>query len=403
MWSIDDVESVNAKDESQASSFLAHLRKIGAATEVALCQGSDLLESKSGPYVLAFAQVPFPLRVPNEPFTVRGWRQGVTVELRFTVERARFDLSGNLIDHVSSTDDAQPDEVESPIARFTQVTGLVRLWTRRAALHKTYLNCLTPDGLRNDVIGRVGDWMDSPEAQMPLPARRYAPLTAQAFQADVARRIRTEFIRAIHSFVRSYGVAHLEDLPGIETLYGYFLMIAPGRVACASAPLPIVSGLCADQGLSLSSEPDPRALRSLLDKPLPIDDRVLRQLMAMHRLLKAGEPELALIGCVTAVEWFLNERFASRLRDAGSKRRGSFSVNDFMASDVLKFVPPAQLQRLAEVARLRNSVVHGAPPHRTQVARAKASLSGHVDEAVVRQAIFLALETYRAINRHLES
>jgi hypothetical protein len=403
MWTIDDIESLNPRDSKQSTSFLEHLFNIGAANAAGLCNGSELLESRDGPYVLAFAQLPVPIHLPDAPFTVRGWREGVTVELRFSVEHAKFDLTGRLVTGGGLSSESAGEVPEASVTQFTQVTGLVRLWTRRAQLHKAYRNCLTPDGLRNDVIGRVGDWMDSPEAEMPLPARQYAPLTAQAFQADVARRVRTEFLRAIHSFIRAYSVASLEDLPNSDTLFGYFVMIAPGRIACASPPIPIVSGLCADRVRNNGATPSPKAIKSLLDQSVPMEDRVVRQLMAMHTLLSNGEPELALIGAVTAAEWFLNEQFGHVLRGAGSRKRGSFSINDFSKAGLLTFGSPELMAQLVALARLRNSAVHGAPPSRTPAQRrGSRRLSADSGESA-QEALFLVLEVYRAMNLWAEA
>ena len=295
-WTAEDIESLNPKDADQESSFLSHLYRSGAATPAGLCEGAEELERQEGPYVLAYGQLPFELDVPAGSFRVPGWREGVVVELRFFRAATRVDHLGALVRDDQSVDDSH----EPLVGRFTQVTGLVRLWTRRAKLHKSYVNCLTPTGLRNDVIGRVGDWMDAPEAKLALPARRYAPLTAQAFQAEVARRVRTEFLRAIHLFVRAYGAANLEVTPGLNTLFGYFLQIAPGRVACASPPVPIMAGLAAIHRASPVAGPTGETIRSMIGKPFREDDKVVRQLMAMHRLLNEDEPELALVGSVMA-------------------------------------------------------------------------------------------------------
>lgn len=398
-WTSEDIELLNPKDAKQDASFLEHLYRTGAATAVDLCNGSDLLENQSGPYVLAFGQLPFELAVPTEPFRVQGWRQGVTVELRFTRASTRLDVFGVTVrDGAMLEEDSGPD-IPQLDGRFTQVTGLVKLWTRRAQLHKSYVNCLTPKGLRNDVIGRVGDWMDAPEAKLPLPARRYAPLTAQAYQAEVARRVRTEFLRAIHSFAQAYSVANLESIPNINTLFGYFLLIAPGRVACASTPIPIVAGLAASY--QNSSEPGPSAaeLRSLIGKPLPEDDSVVRQLMAMHRLLIDGEPELALIGSITAVEWFLNRYLSKRLRQSTKRKSGSFSIREMMSAEALNFLPSETKDKLRSLAELRNSYVHGAPPARPMKHKSRGVVSSEnstLDHS--REALFLSLEVYRCSN-----
>ena len=398
MWTLDDLQGLNPRDSRQSASFLSHILNIGAASETTLCESAALLEGAAGPYVVAFAQLPFVVDAGEHAFKVKGWREGVVVELRFREVRGAFNQAG-IFGQLKPGEDGQgqiPDGCQK--VAFTQVTGIVRLWNKRARLHVAYLNCFTPSGLRNEIIGRVEDWMDTPEAKMPLPARRYAPLTAQAFQAEVARRVRTELLRATQAFLRAYSVANLEQLPSSDTLFGYFVMVAPGRIACAAPPLPIAAGLCATGQLPQRSGPYQPLLLSLLDKNLPVDDRFLGQLMAMHRLLKQGEPELALIGCVTAIEWFLNDKFAELVRRNRAGRDISASIAVCLRAGVLGFLTDAQREALLIVARARNAIVHGPPPTRGLHSGSAPRQTDTVNEAYVRSSLFLALEIYRAVN-----
>ena len=66
----------------------------------------------------------------------------------------------------------------------------------------------------------------------------------------------------------------------------------------------------------IQSEQLTRALRF----PYREFDRYLNQLLAMQSLARSGEFELAVIGCVTAIEWFLNTLSVSKEKKVlGSK------------------------------------------------------------------------------------
>lgn len=398
MWSLEDLEALNPADSRQDVSFLRHVLGICAASEDSLCNAATQLEAREGPYVVAFAQLPFMIDANAQNFKVHGWREGVVVELKFTQVTGAFTQDGALkiLDTGSTEANTLPDGVK--LLEFTQVTATIRLWNKRAKLHRAYLNCLTPSGLRNEVIGRVEGWMDAPEARMSLPARRYAPLTAQAFQAEVARRVRTELLRATQSFLRAYSVANLESLPSGDVLYGYFVMIAPGRIASASPPLPIAAGLCIAAATPPSPGPNPDRLVALLDRNLPFEDRFLVQLMAMHRLLKQGEPELALIGCVTAVEWFLNEHFTAFVQRTRAGKAMSASITACLRSGALDFMTEAQREVLRELALCRNAIIHGPPPSRTGHHVNPLRTAGAVRPEYVRSSLFVALDLYRAVN-----
>ncbi len=83
MWSLDDFESLNPAESGQAVSFLHHLLSISAASEHSLSRAAAHLDALDGPYVMAFAQLPYWLGVPDRAFTVNGWREGVVVDLAF--------------------------------------------------------------------------------------------------------------------------------------------------------------------------------------------------------------------------------------------------------------------------------------------------------------------------------
>lgn len=240
--------------------------------------------------------------------------------------------------------------------------------------------------------------MDLSEARMPLPARRYAPLTAQMFQDEVTRRIRTEVHHAVKTFLRAYRVANLEDLPSVNQMHGYFAMVAPGRLASSSPPIPIAAGLCATNRTVSIADASPERIASLLGKNTPLSNRVLGQLMAMNRLLVQGEPELALIGCVTAIEWFLNDRFGDLVRRSRSGREISASISACLRSGALNFIAEGMKAKLMELALTRNAIVHGPPPAREPSEVWSTRQCFVVEPKFVRDSLFLALDLYRAVN-----
>jgi hypothetical protein len=270
MWAIEDLETANP----DKGTFLEHLLRIGATSEEVLAHTADSLEQRTGPVVAVFGQLPFVIRAPNRVFHSPGWRSGVSVELSFLPGAGAVSPEGEFrqLGAIPEQERIGPaDELQ-----FTQVVGFIRLWNKRGRLYAAYRKCLTGRGIRNETIGRIEDWMDLSEAKMPLPSRRYAPLTAAAFENEIARRMHTEFVRALHVFVRAYSVANLEMLPPTPKVYGYFAMVAPGRIASAAHPEPIVAGLSQSLTVQLSAMPDLDKVESLLSKALPHQDRVLR-------------------------------------------------------------------------------------------------------------------------------
>lgn len=217
----------------------------------------------------------------------------------------------------------------------------------------------------------------------------------------MARHILFEVNYAVQTFLRAYSLANLEEIPTVNRLHGYFAMIAPGRLVGAqpTQPLiPIASGLCATGKYASTTIVGADRIFNLLDKQIPIEDRILAQLMAMHRLLQQGEPELALIGCITAVEWFLNERFPELKSRSKSGYERSASINDCLEKKVLNFLTDQDKEHLKDFSSARNSITHGSPPRRLNTVPNMKRREFVVDEEFVRDGLFLALDIYRAVN-----
>lgn len=390
-WTVDDL--VDANPEASQQLFLSHLRRVGAAADRVVCEAAAQLETLGPPHVACFAQLPFAVNLDKTTFDVQG-SHGL-VQLTVLPVALKFDDTGNAIPVTEVGLNRVPNM--SP-ASITQLVAFVPLWDPRAHTLRKYLTRLTRYGLQETPIGTVESWMDLPEAKMIESAHRHAPLTPQKFQTEVARRLRRELYMIVQRFVGTYKVAALVDLPRVTRLFGYFAMLAPGRLASAAAPVPILPGLCAQRALRLPGRVDINFLRTQLlntaTSPLHEGDRVLNRLMAMNRLLTEGEPELALTGCVTTVEWFINDRFPQLAKRHKNGRLENASLSRCLDSGLLDFVDKDTRGRLKELAFARNAVVHGAPPLR-------ATTDGAADTdyaAHVRDALSVALDVYRAIN-----
>jgi hypothetical protein len=399
MWTLEDLEAINPRECNQERSFLTTTIEIGAATPELLCRAAEILEERGPPYLIAFAQLPFPLDCGSEFFRVSGKRDGMVIDLNLIATPLTFS-------HIGQPEHVQVESLNSagkygPVMWITQVLAVLPLWGARTKYYEAYLDCLTPNGLRDRAIGRIENWMVLEEVKMQEPIRRHAPLTAQMFQSDVAHRVYKEIAHAIQSFLQAYSVVQLEELNPVDQLYGYFLMIAPGRLACAMRPVPVTYGFCRSDVTFKPRGSSSRRIMSILGSNVSLEDRMLKQLMAMNRLLKQGEPELALVGCVTAIEWFLNEKLRNTIKNVQLGGR-SLSIQNFLDFKAISFLPLEMRSRLREVSRTRNRIVHGPPPLRK---RANSSEHGlgcwvgrHVDAEFVHDALFLALDVYRTLN-----
>ena len=115
------------------------------------------------------------------------------------------------------------------------------------------------------------------------------------------------------------------------------------------------------------------------------NDRFIHQMQAMKRLASSGEPELAIVGTVSAIEWFAT-RFVVPPKD---RCKDSHSLRNALKLSPLSNLPDILKAELVSVADLRNSLVHGQPPERGD----NRYLSHNV--ASVLNA---ALELYRQLN-----
>ncbi len=325
-------------------------------------------------------------------------RSGLTVEIKKINTRVSVNDEGGIR---LGNDIGQSSNQYS--TEFSQFVAFVELWGERVRLHKKYLNFLSLDGLKNERIGTIQGWMNMPEAQMNEPLRRHAPLTSSSYQAEVTRRLKNEVSYSIRSYVNAYGIAKLEQMPSSNTLFGYFSMIAPGRVACSEVPIPILSGLLKSIDSDNEELIDVENIRDMAGMYSTLQDRFLRQVMAMSRLLNQGEHELALIGCVSTIEWFLNRRFPDVSQKLKSGKVLNASISRFIKQRSIDFLDKSLRDRLLELAMMRNEVVHGAPPNRTDFGVLNTNRGNKDQYLFVKEGIRLALEVYRVVNLNTQS
>jgi hypothetical protein len=258
----------------------------------------------------------------------------------------------------------------------TQVLGYIPLWGRRTAYYKNYIACLHADGLRSQII--------NPAIQ---DGRGYGyketVVTSQSFESEIPKKMLDEFPISLRRFLLNYAVLALEDVPLRPQLYGYFVMAAPGRIVYKDPPIPLARGML-----------KVHELRAPLDRTKVLDalkisyresDRFVHQLQAMKRVASAGEPELAIVGTVSAVEWFAN----TFVPPSKHRYKGSHSLRVALKLLPLSGLPEDLKAELLAIADLRNSLVHGKPPDRGE----NRSLSHDV-----ASVLSSALKLYRQLN-----
>ena len=401
-WSIEDIEAENPASDGQLG-LLKHLLASGATNVKQLSDASERLDSLESPYVAVFCQLPYRVDGSASGLNVYGTRTDVDIEIHCMPCQLQIDPSGKLstIEHFGN------EQMISNGPWITHVTAYIRLWGPRAQLHRRYVQNLGKPVFLDVPLGKIRHWMDLPEAQMALPARRSAMLTSSRFRSEIARRLRYELLPAANRIARVYSTLTLREYPEISRLYGYFGMITPGQLAGANAPLPIQQHFLRPPTHGYEAcAPDVEQIKRLLARtahsPDARNDMMVGQLIAMNSLRVQGEPELALMGCATALEWFLNDHFPDMAKVTRDNRRVSASLSDFAKSTSLAFLDERNRAQLRALAHARNKVAHGRPRPRSSSPNVEALDSAGSSDDEARESLFFALEIYRLVNRSAE-
>jgi hypothetical protein len=397
IWTIEDLKLINPPEINQQSSFIETLLENAHVPGDLLLQSAAELELAEGEIFL-FGQVPL-LSLPNSlHIQVPGRTIGTVLTIDAYPSFIFVDETGRLVRAAISGSKASEDTGLNRAIPITQFRGRLKLDLKRAELHKKYMQCLGPTGLKDNVIGTIKPWMDLPIAQLQYPNRRAAPLTASLLQAEIAHRSRIEFNFALLTFLKGYSLATLTLLPSISEASAYFAMIAPGRVACATKPRSALFGMpsISDQ---ISPSVSVEQVQAALKSPLALHDRVVQQLSAMTRLVVEGQSELALVGCITVMEWYINDHVRSlRRRPSDSGSEWSVSIERILKSGLLSGIPVETQAQLRQLVKARNEIVHGAPMSRSVIGASVDVGESRVTPEVARNALRLAVNTYQYLN-----
>ena len=204
----------------------------------------------------------------------------------------------------------------------TQVSAFISLWGRHRRYHRNYCSCISSQGLLNLQLNSS------------LFGKKRAPagydgemISAHRYESETTRAILIEFHHTIEMFLRNYDIVAFECLrpPERDSLPGFFAMLAPGRLSYVKRPISPLMGMIQVQTIPRRIPTD--RIMSALQYSHREFDRYLSQLLAMQSLARTGEYGLAVIGCITAIEWFLNSLLLTPTEKTTSigrmKRKGS--------------------------------------------------------------------------------
>ena len=388
-WTEDDIRSINPEDAlgQQSRSNLDYLLESGGANLSLLCEGAEHLEGKGSGTTLAYGLIPVTLNVPSEVFEVPTQSRSLpSIFLRFRPV-AQYLKSNGSVQLLCSTDESTSSS-DHEICQATLVVGELDLWGWRKEWYSRYLDCIKADGLSDRVIGKK-------RAHMNIsPVAIDGGVTAKLFESELSRRIRDELVYGTTFFIKGYQIAQLEEVHNHDFLYSYFAMVAPGRISFGNTPLPLFCALRKFVPKRAASPLDVSRYRMAQGSITTHHDKTVRQLIAMARLVKEGEPELAVIGVASAMEFFLNEKFP----DLVSRRNGvefSSSIPKAVRDKRIKSrLDESIVTRLVDLGTTRNSLVHGEPKDRTLGMTSRSRIDAEYAFAMIDTCMI----AYRLIN-----
>lgn len=352
MMDWEDIQVLNAKTEGQDRSLLEHLISIGAASPLLLEEISEELHLHEQPHVAHICQIPLVFNLDTDRYRVPSWYAGEYVELNFRKIYIQINPDGT--QSVYPACKSQKRKALGHITQATQLVSFLKLEGKRRELYPKYLKCLQHTTFTDEVIGNSGSWLHV----KPSVISSDVPLTAKVFENDLAIRCRKEVSFCLSKFLKAYGLSQLQELPIFPYLYGSFTMVAPGRISGGGAPKPLVAAL----GELINPIGRDNVTNNQIDQYLTTinatHDRVVSQVLSMSGLIEKGEMELAIVGCVSAIEWYINERFPKFV----SKKGMSSSLNKILSDTLFSNMSKDFEAEIRSLAELRNSIVHGEPP-----------------------------------------
>jgi hypothetical protein len=356
MWTEEEITSRN----SDQPRILNALLSSGCVTHEFLCEVAEELDGLPEPHVGCFGMLPFPLAVSsNDSFSVPTGRDGATATFRFEHFIATFD-AGNRIRYETYHPTLDFEINGSGIG--TQVICHITPWGRHIRNYSHYLACVGDHGLEGRSLISKSLW-----------GRKRAPTGVDGHAMDSSRyedelngAIVLAFAYALSVFLDNYNVAALYNFTCPMPIPGVFTMPAPGRVSYRNPPIPPAASMF--QCWLIKEIADASTLRAALKFGRRQFDRYQHQLLAMQSLSRDGEPELAVIGSVTAIEWFLNT-----LVDQNAPlpkwydRNHRPSINRCLELPLNIVLSTELVGRLRVAADYRNKLAHGTSPSRSSV------------------------------------
>jgi hypothetical protein len=385
MWSIEKIAMRNSDQPKRLDTIL----QTQSASEDLLCDTANRLEDGFSPQVCCFAQLPFAVAVdPKQSFDLPAGRHGGSVTLSFSRQQARL-ARDNKIELV----DVPSEFNESGSGYLTQVRAFFNLWGRHKRDYENYLQCQSDSGLINQPLNSsLWNRKRAPAGIAVGPIQADDTRNAFYFEEQATDAVTHEIIHVLKIWLDNYTMVALDDHVQIERLCGLFVMLAPGRIRYSEPPLPVVPEILSHS--RVPAEVDTEILKKALLFGRREFDRYLRQLVAMQRLAINGEPEIAIVGCQTAIEWYLNSFLEKQEVDANGRVR-SLSVVRCLDKKPFRDFPLELKLRLKLITEKRNDIVHGGPPNRLEMVHKGAPIPTIAEVAQV------ALDLYKEMQNRL--
>lgn len=386
MWTKEEIELINPTSGGQNRSALDYLYKTGAANPELLCEAANILEKLDHPHVMTFCLLPVVLNADEDSFIMDSWGVNVPpIELRFKSVILSMNSTGTIDQYGARSVDNPHDKMV--ITPATLAIGMIPIWGKRKSLYAEYRLCVSENGLNDRIIGERQPWM-----QLPCEANN-GPLSAKAFENELTVRVRREMVFVLCNFLRTYEIAQMSPLLNNLYLYSYFAMTYPGRLSTGGLPLPVYHSL---------KEFISRASPKLLDRErfkycyksiIAKEDRIVCQLLSMAKLIEQGEPELAIVGAVSSLEWFLNATFPKFIRTDKDGRNFQLPLIKCVRKKVVSdLLPSSLIDKINDIVKIRNTIAHGQP-----------SSNSNSNELAdfARDALESCLDLYRLVNLNL--
>lgn len=224
------------------------------------------------------------------------------------------------------------------------------------------------------------------------------PLYRREYETNFASRLIRELASGLRVVLPAYSVKALQEAPLPKLLYSYHTMIAPGHLVYAGDNVSILRAL-----MESREDVEPIDLVSGAGLALAMRTRYREfsrfelQLFALERMRREGEVTLALIGCLSLVEWLLNLYLVSK----GSRKTKLF---DALRHPAIDFLSHTEIEILDRARQARNLAVHEKPPARQSLlttnfsGRELGGISVALTAAEVRTIMEIIFKTFREIN-----